>query len=156
MIGTDYGDAWVCTDCYFAHHYGARQEETVVEVGWLEDEQRYGIRGANLWYAGEDDEPVGGWHEIRVNHALDHNREPLGLIEDDIEITDNTCSNHYYGQNCETDDDGNNVEPCEQCGSSDDENGIQDFSWSRCHGCGSPLGGSRYRLHLWKREEASA
>lgn len=28
--------------------------------------------------------------------------------------------------------------------------GIDTFSWSACEGCGSTLGGPRYRLSLWK------
>ena len=30
--------------------------------------------------------------------------------------------------------------------------GIDGFSWSRCDGCGSTLGGSRYRLAVWEVE----
>lgn len=30
--------------------------------------------------------------------------------------------------------------------------GYAGFSWSRCDGCGSTLGGSRYRYTLWGRE----
>lgn len=29
--------------------------------------------------------------------------------------------------------------------------GVDDFSWRSCGGCGSNLGGSRYRLALWVR-----
>ena len=140
----DYGDVWVCQDCYFAHHYGAYQREFEADdfglVGPDGDDDLPGY--VQLWYVGEGDEPVGGWHEIRHNHTLDHNREPLGLIEDST-----GC------EVCEAD--GELQVPCEQCGSADDENGIQEFSWSRCQGCGSPLGGGRYRLHLWMREEVT-
>lgn len=38
MAAKDYSDAWVCTDCYFAHHYGATQHE-------------------GEWFAGESDSP---------------------------------------------------------------------------------------------------
>lgn len=34
----DYGDAWVCVDCYFAHHYGATHVD-------------------GQWFAGESDTP---------------------------------------------------------------------------------------------------
>jgi hypothetical protein len=30
------------------------------------------------------------------------------------------------------------------------------FSWSRCDGCGSYLGGDRWAFTLWRREEATA
>ena len=87
---TTYLDIWVCTDCYFAHHYG-----------WHEHEGK--------WYAGESDSPA--------------DREPLGLVDDGLQLADNTDS--------ETGD------------------GIDDFSWSSCSGCGSTLGGSRYRLAVF-------
>jgi len=31
----------------------------------------------------------------------------------------------------------------------EDGNGIHDFSWSACEGCGSTLGGARYRFAVW-------
>lgn len=31
----------------------------------------------------------------------------------------------------------------------DEESGMIDFSWSPCEGCGSWLGGSRYRYMVW-------
>jgi ribosomal protein L37AE/L43A len=158
MIGEDYGDVWVCTDCYFAHHYGAYQQDFLAdELGALSDEENLNGLVVELWYAGEDDEPVGGWHEIKVNGTLDHNREPLGRLRV-YEIADNTCSDHYYGQNPEVDEDDYDrfTEACEQCGSFSNENGIREFDWSRCDGCGSPLGGHRYRLHLWMREDVKA
>jgi hypothetical protein len=185
----DYGDCWVCQDCYFAHHYGAHQEEYDVEIYGDDGSGPHFHRALPLWFAGEDDEPVGGWHEIRHNHTLDHNREPLGLIEDDVDVADNTCSNHTWDREmeCPVCDDGVAAwlptdgltleydwpngypalcwvcggsgeieETCPHCGRDGDENGIQEFSWSRCHGCGSPLGGSRYRLHLFRRERSNA
>ena len=79
--------------------------------------------------------------------------EPLGLIDDEYEVFDNTCSDHRYRQSDETDDDGAYVDPCEHCHSTDDENGIMTFAaWLLCQGCGSHLGGPRYRLSLWKEE----
>jgi len=37
-MSADYLTAWVCVDCYFAHHYGARQVD-------------------GEWFAGESDTP---------------------------------------------------------------------------------------------------
>ncbi len=51
-------------------------------------------------------------------------REPLNLCSMDDELADNTDS--------ETGE------------------GIQDFSWSSCDGCGSTLGGARYRLAVFQ------
>jgi len=85
-----YANVYVCTDCYFAHHYGA------VEVD-------------GEWFAGESDSPC--------------DREPLSRLADCDSLADNTDS--------ETGE------------------GLQDFSWSQCEGCGSTLGGARYRLALF-------
>lgn len=51
-------------------------------------------------------------------------REPLTLIDQDAEVTDWTDSETGEGED--------------------------DFSWSTCEGCGSTLGGSRYRLAVWR------
>jgi len=91
-MSTTYSDVWVCTDCYFAHHYGATEHE-------------------GAWYAGESDTPA-DW-------------EPLHELEG-FHLADNTDSN--------TGD------------------GIDTFSWSSCDGCGSTLGGSRYRLAIFERD----
>lgn len=124
-----YSDIWICTNCYFAHHYGAHFHCEVCNVENCEHD------GA-AWYAGDIDTPA--------------DCEPLARL-DRSETSDNTCSNHYYGQTCETDDETSEyVKPCEQCGSSDDETGITEFSMSSCDGCGSHLGGSRYRLAVWE------
>jgi ribosomal protein L37AE/L43A len=56
--------------------------------------------------------------------------------ENGVTVTDNVCSTH------ETD----GIEPCHECGSSDYENGITEFSKSRCQICEDHLAGSRYRL----------
>ncbi len=88
-----YLDVWVCTDCYFTHHYGAHCED-------------------GQWFAGESDTPA--------------DREPLGLLAD-FELADNTDS--------ETGE------------------GMDEFSWSCCEGCGSTLGGSRNRLALFDRRD---
>lgn len=55
--------------------------------------------------------------------------EPWGVLPDDLDFTDNT--------------DGNNP----------DDTGIDEFSWRRCEGCGSHLGGARYRFAVWTRNE---
>jgi len=84
----EYTNIMVCTDCYFAHHYGVVEHE-------------------GKFYAGESDTPA--------------DCKPLGLCEG-AELTDNT-----------------------------DENGegYDEFSMRACQGCGSRLGGSRYRLAYW-------
>lgn len=82
----NYGTAMVCVDCYFAHHYGAREVD-------------------GQWFAGESDSPC--------------DREPLALLAG-LELADNTDS--------------------------ETEEGMDSFSWRSCEGCGSSLGGSRYRL----------
>ncbi len=82
-------DAWVCVDCYFAHHYGAHEHD-------------------GEWFAGDSYTPA--------------DREPLGKLAG-CELADNT--------NSET------------------EEGMDTFSRSPCDGCGSTLGGARYRLAVW-------
>lgn len=84
----EHGDAMVCTDCYFAHHFGAHEHE-------------------GQWYAGDSDTPCA--------------MEPLNRLG--FHLADNTDS--------ETGE------------------GIDEFSWQTCDGCGSTLGGSRYRLAVW-------
>jgi hypothetical protein len=86
-----YSDAWVCQDCYLAHHYATDDH------------------GAQRWLAGESDTPA--------------DREPLSRL-DGLEAFDNT--------DAETGE------------------GIDEFSWSRCDGCGSTLGGERHRLAVWE------
>jgi hypothetical protein len=122
---THTADIMVCTDCYFAHHCGA----TMVDREATDDE-------ASDWHAGY----------LRTGHSLPNvidetdagiiirewfagesdtpcHREPLGLWVQGHELTDNTDS--------ETGE------------------GIEEFSWRQCNGCGSTLGGSRYRLAVW-------
>jgi hypothetical protein len=91
---TDLGNVEVCTDCFFAHHYGAHEHD-------------------GQWYAGESDTPC--------------DREPLNKLAD-YDLADNTDS--------ETGE------------------GIEEFSMRACEGCGSNLGGSRYRLAVFARERA--
>ncbi len=95
-MSEDYGEAWVCTDCYFAHHYGAHEHE-------------------GQWFAGESDTAA--------------DREPLCKLEG-YELADNTDS--------ETGE------------------GMDEFSWRSCDGCGSTLGGARYRLAVFERADVPA
>lgn len=181
---TERHEFWVCTDCYFAHHYGAHsetREATEAEVAhWLHsehntyharevmglefDETPEGVQ-VTEWFAGESDQRCEGG-------------EPLRLIPDGAAVSDNTCSNHFYGQGVtpdDWDDDCNTCggtrrwetttedsptvlvdlgecpdcipEPvCDHCGAPGWEDGMTDFTWSSCDGCGCTLGGSRYRL----------
>ena len=80
---------WVCTDCYFAHHYGYHEHD-------------------GSWFSGESDTPA--------------DRQPLGELNCDADLSDWT--------DAETGE------------------GLEEFSWSSCDGCGSTLGGARYRLAL--------
>jgi hypothetical protein len=91
VVADKYLPQWVCTDCYFAHHYGAHKHN-------------------GEWFAGESDVPS--------------DREPLCKLKE-YDLADSTDS--------ETGE------------------GIDDFSWSGCDGCGSQLGGSRYRLALFDK-----
>lgn len=86
-------ELWVCTDCYFAHHYGAHEHD-------------------GQWFAGDSDTPA--------------DREPLNRC-DGLDLSDNAYGTDYDG----TDWSGE---------------GVESFSWSECDGCGSTLGGSRYRM----------
>lgn len=80
----------VCTDCYFAHHYGVTEIERTDDDGATVTE----------WFVGDSDTPA--------------DRKPLGKL-DGYEIADNTCSDHTWPV---TDDDGDIVEMCE-CGNED-------------------------------------
>ena len=75
-------------------------------------------------------------------------------LDDVGNVSDWTCSNHYYGQDPQpTDVHDEYVEPCDQCGSNGDENGIREFvAWESCDGCGSHLGGQRFRLAIHQEE----
>jgi hypothetical protein len=127
------GEVWVCTDCYFAHHYGARRivrEATEAERNhWLHAEgNTYHARQiAGLWF---NETPEG--LEVVEWFAGDSDSrceggEPLGYLGG-LELADNTDS--------------------------DTGAGIDGFSWSWCDGCHSTLGGSRYRLAFWLKEPA--
>jgi ribosomal protein L37AE/L43A len=88
------------------------------------------------WFAGESDRPC-------------ESGEPLRLL-DDYETSDNTCSDHAVEDLYDEDGDHTGeTTVCDFCGQTGYEDGEQEFSWSRCDGCGSHLGGSRYRLAIW-------
>lgn len=115
----------VCVDCYISYHYGYRAVDAAEDyaIGYPGDDT--GLADG-LWWVGESDQVT--------------DREPLHRVPSGMFLHDDTCSNHYYGQD-EADDE------CDQCGRpADDGTGIDTFSWSRCDGCGSTLGGSRYRM----------
>ena len=141
-MSIDLGDVWVCTDCYFAHHYGIRA--TVMGTDHLDPQpvpldEVPGLIADGwtvTWWAGDSDIPC--------------DSEPLSQL-DGLDLYDNTCSNHSVEDVYDDDGDrtGDTTE-CPECGHDDWEDGITDFSWSRCGGCGSMLGGSRYRLHVEK------
>jgi ribosomal protein L37AE/L43A len=126
----DLADVWVCTDCYFAHHYGATEVD-------------------GQWYAGESDTPS--------------DREPLGLIPDIGHVSgiwrvtfvsDNTCSEHSVSEILDGDEYEIDTTECPHCGQRGWEDGHTEFTWSSCDGCGSHLGGSRYRLAIhWEEIE---
>lgn len=158
MTRVDYGDVMVCTDCLMAHHLGASQverEPTEREAdayfnGWGSDREFLGIE----WIETPEGLLVSEWFYNGAGYRC-ASGEPLSKLAG-FEISDNTCSDHYYGQDgyeADPDDDDSEQAPCEHCGSNDDDNGLEEFSWRSCEGCGSHLGGSRYRLHIWKIEE---
>jgi hypothetical protein len=120
-------NVWVCTDCFYAAECGVFRAAVFADgTSILWDDEDNVPPGATLqWFAGDTDSPA--------------DREPLGRL-DEYRVADNTCSNHDYSNG-----------PCPHCGNDDDENGIHEFSWRRCEGCGSRLGGSRYRMSLWKK-----
>lgn len=134
----------VCWDCYFAHHYGITVTASVeaadggtleVPVGPDESIQAYIDKGCTIrYYAGDSDTPA--------------DRVPLSRLTG--RLADNTCSNHDVDDVYADDGDrtGETTE-CPHCGQTGYENGIDEFSRSQCDGCGSTLGGYRYRLALF-------
>lgn len=120
----------VCTDCYFTHHNGAH-----------EDPDKPGV-----WYAGDSDEPC--------------DRKPLSEIPDGRDITDWTDSDLSHDVVAYQRDnmplrrlDTLTPHELEELSDLIDRivlgDGIDEFSRSSCDGCGSTLGGARYRLALW-------
>ena len=68
----------------------------------------------------------------------------------DYVVTDNTCTNHYYGQDVGNwQDAANSGTVCDQCGQASADDGLYEVKWQSCDGCGSHLGGARYRMHVW-------
>lgn len=134
---------WVCADCYFAHHYGVTVTATThtadggeieVPIGPDESVQAYIDKGCTIrYYAGDSDSPA--------------DRAPLSRLTG--RLADATCSNHYWGQDVGGWGYEGDWDPCNQCGRAGRENGIDEFSQSQCDGCGSTLGGYRYRLALF-------
>ncbi len=141
------GDVMVCIDCYIAHHYGAtcmsREANGDLYGPWTADE-RADLIGEHewVWFAGESDTPC-------------ESGEPLRLCAD-VDLWDATCSDHDG-----TDDHTwfplleikleDVPHPCTHCKRADYDNGLYEFSWSSCQGCGSGLGGARYRLRWTER-----
>lgn len=126
MALEDYGTIWVCTDCYFAEANGAS------------------LGPDGLWYCDGSDTPC--------------DREPLCKTEG-FHVHSNTCSNHEIAYHTEPDPDDEDdwidvPDPCPHCGSDELEDGIAGFASWPCQGCGSTLGGSRYRMSLWKVSNA--
>lgn len=121
---------WVCTDCYFAHHYGIHEHPDQ----------------PGIWYAGDTDTPA--------------DRKPLSDIEPGRELTDWTDSNLWeqvFSYQIEqlplTRLDNLTEAEIEELSALLDRlhqgSGIHEFSTSACDGCGTPLHGARYRLALW-------
>jgi len=117
---------WVCVDCYFAHHYGAERvvrEATDAEVAhWLHSEHNtYHAREVMGIEFTETPEGVEAaeWFAGDSDSRCEGG-EPLRLIPEIAEVFDWTDS--------------------------ESGEGIDEFSWRFCDGCGSRLGGSRHRL----------
>jgi hypothetical protein len=145
------GDVRVCTDCYFAHHYGCRP----VPIDPVEGDTYTIFAGTGeTWTVGENIVTDPGFftgcifddngdvtarsvhHRDNMVVAVRVVRWQVGDSDDlvdleplrnllDVDLWDNTDS--------------------------DTGEGIDEFSWSSCDGCGSSLGGSRYRLHWTER-----
>lgn len=151
----EYSDIMVCVDCMVAHHYGW---DSVEEVDPADPPE---------WWIGEGEQRT--------------DREPWNEIPaDKFDVTDNTDSNAGYKSpgcidtckcgativyqwnplwgwewahidtglyGCAPDDYFEVAEPTY-------DTGIDEFSMSSCDGCGSHLGGARYRFALWERGKA--
>jgi hypothetical protein len=99
---------WVCTDCYFTHHYGRESIE----------------------------EPP--------------DREPLGLIDRPGDLSAGLMADEH-DTDCPVwlgDPNRPDVPTTAEC---DCER--RTFTWQRCEGCGSTLGGSREALTYWDPKE---
>ena len=71
-----------------------------------------------------------GYDEHELGYTPD--REPWGLLAGDDEVVD--VSSGWVGDDLDDED------------YAGDDDG---FSWSPCDGCGSRLGGNRYRMTIW-------
>lgn len=67
-----------------------------------------------------------GYDEHELGHGFD--REPWSLLDDADDVSSGWVDDDHDDEDS-TDDDG--------------------FSWSPCDGCGSRLGGNRYRMTIW-------
>jgi hypothetical protein len=117
------GSVMVCVDCYFAHHFGVVTQERPMS----------GAEEANY---------LNGWTHL----------DPPGRIE----YTDNELMiTQWFAGDSDTPCDREPLLLLDDYELADwvvDGEGIDEFSWSSCEGCGSGLGGSRYRLALYERE----
>jgi hypothetical protein len=101
---TEYSDAWVCVDCYFAHHYGASERD-------------------GQWFAGGTDTPADReplnkleGYETTDNTCSDHTVEDL--YDSDGDRTDETSACEYCGQtDYETGEQTFSWSSCDGCGS---------------------------------------
>lgn len=84
-------------------------------------------------------------HGIGTSANLDNE---LHLLSDG-RLTDATCTDHDGGHTYGPHDDDREPAVCTRCGSDKTHNGIFTFRWWPCEGCGSTLGGARYRLAYW-------
>lgn len=150
----DEGDVWVCVDCFFAHHYGYRVVDRTPTDDEFHNWKADYLRGhdlPNLIYS--DHDPTG--YVVREFFAGESDgpcdREPLNLLSD-YDLYDDTCPNHYVTDLLDEDGEPTvDTTTCGECGQDGYENGLDEFTWHRCGGCGSTLGGSRYRLHWEER-----
>jgi len=155
----DYGNVEVCSDCYMAHHFGAERVErpaTEAEIVSREQEGNSYHDRQIMGLEWVDDETVAEWFAGESDQRCEGG-EPLGDLPEYGHVSggqkvtgifDNTCSNHdvdqIAGEDCGYDD----TTECPHCGQTGWENGITAFTWRSCDGCGSHLGGSRYRLAI--------
>lgn len=124
------GSVEVCEECYFAYHYGA--DEATATTTYINDPEGAEKRSAEL----------------------------LKLIEDQRDLTDWTYPSAKFEHRTIVDEDGDEVrvvrlidyDGSDITDQADGDTGITDFSWKSCDGCGSDLGGSRYRLAMWSSE----
>lgn len=153
---TNSGDVMVCTDCYFAHHYGCTPIAIDPRGAAAAVSGFVSLTGPIGW-----DELAGylraGWTvKYRVGESL-VDLMPLGeFCDQPYDLWDATCSDHDGADDhtwlplleIKLED---VPHPCTHCKRADYDNGLYEFSWSSCQGCGSGLGGARYRLHWTER-----